>query len=187
MGIDAGFNMVPQLSRTEADHKAWDIFINMVKERYRTDERMKVNSNYIFFNAGEGPILPFEGFKFMRFSSNKVSGSTATTTGVWDIIKAVTRIAKSIFGSRVYYWSEVADNYGYYKWDEVHASIESYDKIDGWAVPKTTANTSADLISSDDIPLYLCEVQSIPGKGKGLIALRKITRGIRVLIEKPIL
>ncbi|EXA29335.1 hypothetical protein FOVG_19159 [Fusarium oxysporum f. sp. pisi HDV247] len=186
MGIDAGFDMVPQLSRTEADHEAWDLFINMVKERYKTDERMEINSNYISFNAGEGPILPFEGFKFMRFSS-KVSGSTATTTGVCDIIKAVTRIAKSIFGSRVRYWSEAADDYGYYKWDEVHASIESYDKVDGWAVPETTASPSADLTSSEDISSYLCEVQSIPGRGKGLIALRKITMGMRVLIEKPIL
>jgi hypothetical protein len=32
MGFDAGFDMVPQLSRTETDHKAWDLFINMVKE-----------------------------------------------------------------------------------------------------------------------------------------------------------
>ncbi|KAF5682041.1 SET domain-containing protein [Fusarium circinatum] len=186
MGIDAGFDMVPQLSRTDTDYKAWDLFINMVKERYKTDKRMEINANYIFFNAGEGPILPFEGFKFMRFSS-KVSGSTATTTGVWDIIQAVTQIAKSIFGSRVRDWSEAFDHYGYYKWDEVHASIKSYDKVDGWAAPETSASPSANLTSSEQISSSLCEVQSIPGRGKGLIALRKITMGTRVLIEKPIL
>ena len=128
MGFDAGFDMVPKLSRTPADHKAWDLFLNMVKERYEDDERMEIKSNYLFFNAGEGPILPLEGFKFLRFSS-KVSGGIATATGVWDIIRTVSRIARSIFGSRVRYWCEGANDYGHYNWEEVRHSIESYEQV----------------------------------------------------------
>jgi hypothetical protein len=128
MGFDAGFDMVPQLSRTEADHKAWDLFIGMVKERYRDDERMEIKSNYVSFEAGEVPMLPLEGFKFKRFSS-KVSGGIATATGVWDIIETVARIAMSIFGSRVRYWCEGADDYGHYNWKEVRDSIKSYEQV----------------------------------------------------------
>lgn len=128
MGIDAGFDMVPQLSRTESDRKAWNAFINKVKEEYRTDERLEIKPNYLSFKAGEEPIIPWEGFKFMRFSS-KVSGSTATTTGVWDIIETVTRIAKSIFGSRIHYWCEAAGDFGHYDWKQVNDSIQSYEQV----------------------------------------------------------
>jgi hypothetical protein len=45
MGFDAGFDMVPKLSRTETDHEIWDLFINMVKEEYGSDEGMEIKSN----------------------------------------------------------------------------------------------------------------------------------------------
>ncbi|CEI41784.1 hypothetical protein FVEN_g3769 [Fusarium venenatum] len=186
MGIDAGFDMVPQLSRTEADRKAWDVFINKVKEEYGTDERLQIKPNYLLFNAGEGPILPLDGFKFKRFSS-KVSGGIVATSGVWDIIDNVSRIAKSIFGSRVRYWSEASDESGYYDWEQVYASIDSYEQVDESNMTSTTASSSTIATKSQDTPMPLCEVQSIPGKGKGLVALRQITMGTRILIERPIL
>jgi len=86
MGIDAGFDMVPPLSRTEADHKAWNIFIDIVKQEFSTDERLEVEPNYLSFNAGGVPTLLFEGFKFLRFSS-KVSGGDAAKTGAWELIE----------------------------------------------------------------------------------------------------
>lgn len=128
MYFDAGFDMVPQLSRTEADHKAWDLFINEVKDKYKTDERMEIKSNYLSFKAGEVTILPFEGFKFMRFSS-KFTGRSRTTKGVFDIVLTVTAIARSIFGPRVHRWCEPVDDFGHYDWNEVNDSIKSYEQV----------------------------------------------------------
>lgn len=128
MGVDAGFDMVPQLARTPADRKAWETFIDLVKERYKDDKRLEITPTELFFNAGEGPRLPFEGFKFLRFSS-KVSGSTAHETGVGDIIGSVTKIAKGVFGSRIYYWSEARDQFGHYDWGQVRESFKSYEKV----------------------------------------------------------
>ncbi|RFN50422.1 set domain-containing protein 5 [Fusarium flagelliforme] len=186
MGIDAGFDMVPPLSRTEADHKAWNLFIDMVKQEFSTDERLEVKPNYLSFNVGEVPKLPFEGFKFKRFSS-KVSGGIATTTGVWNIIRIVARIAKSIFGSRLVTWHKAASNFGHYHWGEVNDSIKSYEQVDGWSESDAIGNPLTNPTSFKDSQPPLFEVQSVPGKGKGLIAGRKNTMGMRILVEEPIL
>lgn len=106
MGIDAGFDMVPRLSKGAADTQNWKSFIEIIKERYATADRVEVKPNYIEFKAGEYPWLPFEGHKFLRFSS-KISGSHAK--GVEDYIDTVTRAAAAIFGSRVQYWNEAGE------------------------------------------------------------------------------
>ena len=126
MGIDAGFDMVPRLSTGTLDRQNWQAFINVIKERYQNDDRVEIKSTYIVFKAGEHPRLPFKGHKFLRFSS-KISGSHAK--GVEEYIETVTRIAKQYFGSRVQYWNEIADERGFYGWDEVHASFESYKQV----------------------------------------------------------
>jgi hypothetical protein len=82
MGFDTGFDMVPQLSRTEADHMAWDLFINMVKEEYGTDERTDIKSNNLTFNAGEVPILPYSriisrnALRFLFLTNHHLTFST---------------------------------------------------------------------------------------------------------------
>lgn len=53
--------------------------------------------------------------------------------------------------------------------------------------PEATPSPSTGLTSSKDAQTSLCEVQSVPGRGKGLVALRKITMGMRILVETPIL
>ncbi|KAH7184522.1 uncharacterized protein B0J16DRAFT_355242 [Fusarium flagelliforme] len=186
MGFDAGFDMVPKLSRTHTDHEAWNLFIFMVKDEFQADERMEIKPNYLSFNAGEVPTLPFEGFKFLRFSS-KVSGGNAAKTGVWELIKTVCRIARSIFGSRIVYWCEAVDQFGHYDWKEVNDSIQSYEQVDGWSDSEAIGNSLTDPTSAKDTQPPFFEVQSVPGKGKGLIAVRKITMGMRILIEEPIL
>jgi hypothetical protein len=128
MGYDAGFDMLPRLSKGVVDRHKWDRFIRGVKDRYKDDIQVETKPNYILFKAGEQPILPFEGHKFLRFSS-KISGSTAATTKVESYIDTVTRIAKAHFGSRIRYWNEYADEYGEYDWDEVHESIRSYEQV----------------------------------------------------------
>jgi len=126
MGIDAGFDMVPRLSNGAVDKQNWQSFIKVIKERYQNDDLFEIKPNYLKFKAGEHPRLPYEGHKFLRFSS-KISGSRAK--GVEKYIDTVTRVAQLIFGSRVQYWNEIAENRGFYGWEEVHTSIKSYEQV----------------------------------------------------------
>lgn len=126
MGIDAGFDMVPRLSKGVVDTQNWKSFIKIIKERYQTDDQVEIKPNYIVFKSGEHPLLPFEGHKFLRFSS-KISGSCAK--GVEDYINTVTRIAEVNFGSRVQYWNEAGEKRGFYGWQEVHTSFKSYEQV----------------------------------------------------------
>ena len=68
MGIDAGFDMVPRLSKGVLDKQNWQSFIKAIKEHYQDDDLVEVKPNYIVFKAGEHPLLPFESHKFLRFS-----------------------------------------------------------------------------------------------------------------------
>jgi hypothetical protein len=100
MGIDAGFDMVPRLSKSLVGEDNWNQFLNCIKHHYKDDAQVEVKPNYILFKAGEHPKLPSEGHKLLRFSA-KVSGSIAAATEAY--IKTVTRIAKVYFGSRIQY------------------------------------------------------------------------------------
>lgn len=100
IGIDAGFNMVPCLSRGIVDKHNYDRFIGFVKDYYKDDDQVKIKANFIIFKAGEHPILPFKGYKFLRFSL-KVSGAIAEAIGVDIYINIITEIAKAHFGSRI--------------------------------------------------------------------------------------
>ena len=128
MGIDAGFDMVPRLSKGPKDKNNWNNFINRIKDHYKDDTQVEVKPNYVLFNAGECPMLPFEGYKFLRFSS-KVSGEIAITQGIEGYIDTVTSVAKIYFGSRVRYWNESFDQRGEYNWREVHESFTSYEQV----------------------------------------------------------
>lgn len=128
MGIDAGFDMVPRLSKGVVDRHNWDQFIGFIKNHYKDDTQVEIKPNYIIFKAGEHPILPFEGHKFLRFSS-KVSGSIAATTRVESYIDTVTAVAKVHFGSRVQCWNEGVYQYGKYDWNEVEESMRSYEQV----------------------------------------------------------
>lgn len=128
MGVDAGFDMVPPLSKGAVDKCNWDQFIEFIKNHYKSDTQVEIKPNYILFKAGEHPKLPFEGHKLLRFSS-KVSGSTAITTRVESYLDTVTQIAKLHFGSRVRCWDECHDQRGHYGWHEIHESIRSYQQV----------------------------------------------------------
>ena len=106
MGIDAGFDMVPRLSKGIIDRHNWGRFVDIIKEQYKDDARVEIKPNYIVFKAGEHPVLPFEGHKFLRFSS-KVLGAIAAASEVESYIDTVTLVAKVHFGSRVQYFDVV--------------------------------------------------------------------------------
>lgn len=128
MGIDAGFDMIPRLTRGAVDKNDWSSFIRQVREYYEKDQRVDVRPNYLLFTTGENPMLPFEGHKFLRFSS-KISGSHAASTNTNSYIRTVTRIATAHFGSRVRPWDESVDQNGHYSWTEVHETIGSYEQV----------------------------------------------------------
>lgn len=113
MGIDAGFDMVPQLTDGALDRDKWAKFIDFIKKLYRDDDRVETKPNYVLFKAGEHPMLPLEGHKFLRFSS-KISGSIAKETRVEDYISQVTLLAKLHFGSQIHDWDEACDEFGHY-------------------------------------------------------------------------
>lgn len=75
MGIDMGFDMVPRLTSQIShweDISKWVAFLDDIKKTYFDDPRVEMKVNHILFQVGERPTLPFEGSKFLRFSS-KVS------------------------------------------------------------------------------------------------------------------
>ena len=122
MGIDAGFDMVPRLTSGAEDQHKWKQFIDLVKLFYEDDDLVVFKANYIEFEVGEHPILPFEGHKFLRFSSK-------LTRGADGYISGVTRLAQQLFGPRIERWHEGSDQFGHYDWAEVHKSIRSYNQV----------------------------------------------------------
>ncbi|KAL9101671.1 MAG: hypothetical protein Q9163_003092 [Psora crenata] len=174
MGIDAGFDMVPRLSKGAVDKQNWQSFIKIIRERYQDDDLVEVKPNYIVFKAGEHPLLPFEGYKFLRFSS-KVSGTHAE--GIEEYIDTVTQVARASFGSRVRYWNEAFDEWGFYNWQEVNESLESYEQPDEPEIPTTIAQYVFGTDPITELNLQLFDIQSLPGKGKGLIARFNIAKG----------
>lgn len=126
MGIDAGFDMVPPLSKGTVDQRNWEAFLDIIKTCYDDDPQVEIMPNYIEFKAGEHPTLPFECHKFLRFSS-KISGSGAG--GVEGYIRTTLRAAQMKFGDRVQPWHEARDQYGHYDWREVNDSWRSYSQV----------------------------------------------------------
>ncbi|KAI9839779.1 MAG: hypothetical protein M1837_002018 [Sclerophora amabilis] len=157
----------------------------MIQELYQNDMIVETKPNYIVFNAGEHPRLPFEGHKFLRFSS-KTSGNRAK--GVEEYIDTVTQVAKCWFGSRVRYWNEARDNLGFYDWEEVHDSVKSYEQPDGPEIPTCMARYGFGTDVASELNLQLFGIESVPGKGKGkgLVARANIAKGTRILFEKPL-
>ncbi|TGO82514.1 hypothetical protein BPOR_0815g00040 [Botrytis porri] len=164
MGVDGGFDIYPRLSTGIVDRHNWGRFIDFVKERYKDDTQVEVEPNYIISKAGEHPQLPFEGHKFLHFSS-KVSGSIAADTDVESYIDTVTRMAQANFGSRTW----------------------SYEQRDE---PETPYSISQFLSGTDtivELGIAPFEIKQILGKGKGLVARFNISKGTRIICEKPLL
>ena len=116
MGIDIGFDLYPQLGTKESDNKLWKEFLLDVLKQFRSDPVFSEETDGFTFKVGEHPFLNQDPTAFRRFSS-KLSGK------VDHYIRAVQKIAKHYFSSRIHPWSE----YGYegepnpaYTWEEVY-------------------------------------------------------------------
>ncbi|KAF1981467.1 SET domain-containing protein [Aulographum hederae CBS 113979] len=166
--------MVPRLSKGDVDRCVWARFIDQIKSYYKDDHQVEIKPNYILFKVICQPILPFEGHKFLSFSSN-ISGRVAEEVEMEDYVNTVRSHARAIFGSRIHGWNEMHDSWWHYPLDEVKESIKSYEQLDE---PDTA-------IKDPNVPWFV--VWDIPAKGKGLLARFDIPKGTRILCEKPLL
>ena len=124
MGFDCGFDMVPRLENTEKDNKRRSTFLDEVRALYEQDPVFQLRANFIEFEVGEHPLLPFEGHKFLRFSSKISSASTGAAE---TYIRQVCRLARKHFGSQIQFWHELNEDYvSAYDWNEVRKSIKSF-------------------------------------------------------------
>jgi hypothetical protein len=129
MRFDSGFDMVPRLGTSMSDTSKWAHFIDQVKFRYRGDPKVELKWNYMLFKAGAHLLLlPFEGHRFLRFSS-MVSAGIGDPTEAKQCISTVSHIAQCVFGDRIKSWDESTGQSGEYDWNQVHEAIKSYDKV----------------------------------------------------------
>ncbi|KAK6351200.1 hypothetical protein TWF718_004370 [Orbilia javanica] len=167
MGIDAGFDIVPKLTKSPQDQASWNIFLSKLRDQYTSDPTVEFKENYMVWKKGEHPMIPYSGHKFLRFSS-KVSGGS---DDLWEDVKVVIGLAQEVFGNkRVKVWHEGAVEDYFYKWPEVLQSWKSYDEPD--VEPEETN------------PLFI--IQNIPNKGRGLVAAVDIEPGTQIIAEKPL-
>ncbi|KAK8135533.1 hypothetical protein PG984_003473 [Apiospora sp. TS-2023a] len=184
MGIDEGFDMVPRLGLGAEDTHNWALFIELVKGLYADDDHVEVKDHYIEFKAGEHPTLPIHGPLFLRFSS-KISGRIARETGVEEYIRNVRRLAAGFFGGRIRFWTELAEQFGFYDWRDVHDIGGNLWEGNTQLTVTRFANDDGDY-PSRIINDKLYEMLEIPDRGKGLVARCNIKRGTRILCEKPL-
>lgn len=132
MGYDFCFDMYPGLTKSDSDTERWASFINTTCLRYidgdgNEDPNVTVKTGskgtFIEFMVGEHPKLPYDGTKFLRFSS-KIS--TPRTQKAEPYIREVMEIAKKQFGNRIKCWHELFEVYGYYTWAEVAEREKSF-------------------------------------------------------------
>lgn len=140
MSVFVGFDMVPRLSSGVVDGKNWQSLIDSMKKHYKDDDLVEVKSNYIMFKVGQQPLLPFEGHKFLRFSST----ISEEEPKVKEYIDTVYRVAKVYFGSRIREWKDSTTEGGSYSQQEVHDSIDSYEQV---LIPTSTNVYSLTLFS----------------------------------------
>jgi hypothetical protein len=137
MGIDMGFDMIPRLEKTrEDDLDRWSRFMSDIEEQYEDDSSVDMSHPcYVEFRVAEHPMLPYEGHKFLRFSS-KISGRQAFAAE--EYIREVFRLARARFGERVRLWHDCKDESmeGIYEWEEVNESIRSFT-----AAPKVSSSS----------------------------------------------
>jgi len=111
MGVDCGFDVYPSLS--SQCQSLYEAFLEEVIQKYKdalhpnTGEPLiqiigtpETKNAYVFFNVGEGPVLPFRSEYFLRFESKLVSRDN-----VMPYLKEVYLIARRYFPDNVHFWA----------------------------------------------------------------------------------
>ncbi|KAL7912151.1 hypothetical protein GGI35DRAFT_307899 [Trichoderma velutinum] len=110
MGVDCGFDVYPPLSR---EHQGlYETFLEEVIQKYKQAVHPNTSepliqivgtpgspNAYIWFNVGEGPLLPYNLDYFIRFESKLVSRDN-----VMPYLKDVYLIARRYFPDNVQFW-----------------------------------------------------------------------------------
>lgn len=123
LGLVMGFELVPPLTTREEDKFRWQEFLSDFKQMHLRDPRVEWKDNYILFKFGERPMLPYEGHKFLRFSSE---GHEAIAD---KYVQNLHWFAKRHFGDRARFWDEMAGQSAHYPMDKVRKSWKSYKKV----------------------------------------------------------
>ncbi|KAF3920161.1 hypothetical protein AA313_de0204011 [Arthrobotrys entomopaga] len=173
MPVPAGFDLSPTLSSPE-DHALWANFILKLQALFNAPS-IEFHEAYIGFHAGKFARIPLEGHNFLCFSFN-IPENTSThdedddddndeqkySHELWKVAEA----AEEVFGKeRIHRWIDAADKKRVYNWREVKESLKKYQKPG---------------------PRQVFSIQTIPNKGRGLIATVDIPIGTRILAESPL-
>ena len=176
--FDCGFILVPSLQATEEDQKLWDHFLADVRKMFSSDSVVEFSDEeeLVLFNVGDRPFLPFECHSFIRFNSKC---QLEFARGADFYVRMVCKAAQRQFKGRVRFRNDISSN---------HSAIlyQLCNKMMDIAVTTTfsAAIAAPDLSDAPPSPHYTLE--SIPGKGIGMVATRKIPKGCRILSECPL-
>ena len=100
MGYDAGFDMVPRLTKNDENTRKWEKFIRLVKLLFEDEGLLEEKGHYIEFQVGEKPQLPIDGHNFAKFSS-RVGGEATGKLDVREVIRQVGLSARVFFGDSI--------------------------------------------------------------------------------------
>jgi hypothetical protein len=148
MGVDEGFDIYPILDPDCQD--LYDRFLDEIQQKYidevhpvtgealiRIVGEPKAENAYIYFQFGEGPIVPFRCQLFLRFSSKLVSFDPK----VASYLREVYAIAKKFFPKNIVYWLEGGRSFMYHaseiaphNWSDVYAArkwLKGYEEAYG--------------------------------------------------------
>ncbi len=111
MGVDCGIDVYPSLS--PQCQGLYDAFVEEVIQKYEdtlhpnTGEHLiqiigapETKNAYVFFNVGEGPVIPYRSEYFLRFESKLVRRDN-----VMPYLKEVYLIARRYFPDNVHFWA----------------------------------------------------------------------------------
>ncbi|KAI0849183.1 hypothetical protein F5Y00DRAFT_67944 [Daldinia vernicosa] len=104
MGVDCGFGVYPSLSEDQQD--VYEAFLKDEINPRNGEPLIQIIGNtatknaYVFFNVGEGPIIPYRCEYFVRFESELVSRDT-----VLPYLEGVYLIARRYFAETVQFWT----------------------------------------------------------------------------------
>jgi hypothetical protein len=124
MAIHAGFDMVPRLTKSEADKESWAKFLRLVKYRFQDYDVVFVKDNFIEIGVGQHPRLPLEGHKLLRFSTELEDDDENQL-----VIFVIAELAELVFKTRINRWDETIVGFGFYGPQEVRASFKAYHQV----------------------------------------------------------
>jgi len=191
MGVDEGFDIYPALNSGCQD--IYDHFLEEILQKYKdavhpiTGETLirivgepRAEDAYIYFQFGEGAIIPYRCEYFLRFSSKLVSRDPKVN----DYLREVYFVARRYFPNNLEYWLEGGRSFTYhasesapYDWMDVYEARKKLKGHEGVyqtfpvkeAVQNKRANSPHLFISSCSPP------PARPSRVSGLMPSRNVT------------